>query len=117
MVMVAIRGFTYIDNVIEMNIRAIVSKNKDAINTVYNTAFGERTDLNQLVSLLKEYLSAFDKKIAKVSVIHGPNRQGDVPHSLAAIDKAKNLLGYNPQYNIKKGLKEAVTWYWENLKS
>jgi UDP-N-acetylglucosamine 4-epimerase len=110
------RDFTYIDNVIQMNLRAISSNNKEAINTVYNVAYGERTDLNELVSLLKKYLSEFDPKIAQVEISYGPNRQGDVPHSLASIDKAKNLLDYNPQYNIKDGLKEAVTWYWENLK-
>lgn len=110
------RDFTYIDNVIEMNIKAIASKNMDAINTVYNTAFGERTDLNELVSLLKEYLSNFDVKIADVTIKYGPKRQGDVPHSLASIEKAKKQLEYNPQYDIKKGLKEAVNWYWENLK-
>ena len=110
------RDFTYIDNVIEMNIRAIVSKNKDAINTVYNTAYGERTTLNELVLLLKEYLSEFDVEIANIATIYGSTRQGDVPHSLAAIDKAKKLLGYDPKYDIKAGLKEAVSWYWNNLK-
>ena len=48
--------------------------------------------------------------------MHGPNRQGDVPHSLASIEKAKKLLGYDPQFDIKTGLKEAVSWYWNNLK-
>lgn len=110
------RDFTYIDNVIEMNIRAMVSKNKDAINTVYNTAYGERTTLNELVLLLKKYLSEFDAEIANIATIYGSTRQGDVPHSLAAIDKAKNLLGYDPKYDIKAGLKEAVSWYWNNLK-
>jgi UDP-N-acetylglucosamine 4-epimerase len=110
------RDFTYIDNVIQMNLRAISSNNKKAVNTVYNVAYGERTDLKELVSLLKEYLSDFDPKIAQVEISYGPNRQGDVPHSLASVDKAKSLLNYNPQYNIKDGLKEAVTWYWENLK-
>ena len=110
------RDFTYIDNVIEMNIRAMVSKNTDAINTVYNTAYGERTTLNELVLLLKEYLSEFDAEIANIATIYGSTRQGDVPHSLAAIDKAKNLLGYDPKYDIKEGLKEAVGWYWNNLK-
>lgn len=110
------RDFTYIDNVIQMNVLAVVTTNKDAVNTVYNVAYGERTDLNELTNLLKEYLSEFDSKIKDVAVTFGPERQGDVPHSLASIDKAKNLLNYNPQYNIKKGLKEAVDWYWENLK-
>ncbi|MEQ8217986.1 MAG: SDR family oxidoreductase [Arenibacter sp.] len=110
------RDFTYIDNVIQMNLRAISSNNKVAVNTVYNVAYGERTDLKELVSLLKKYLSVFDPKIAQVEISYGPNRQGDVPHSLASIEKAKDLLGYNPKYNIELGLKEAVTWYWENLK-
>ncbi|RAJ16061.1 SDR family oxidoreductase [Arenibacter echinorum] len=110
------RDFTYIDNVIQMNLRAISSNNKEAINTVYNVAYGERTDLKELVSLLKEYLSVYDPKIAQVDIKYGPNRQGDVPHSLASIQKAKNLLDYDPEFNIEAGLKEAVTWYWENLK-
>lgn len=110
------RDFTYIDNVIQMNLRAISSNNKEAVNTVYNVAFGERTHLRELVSLLKEYLSEYDPGIAKVDIKYGPNRQGDIPHSLASIDKAKKLLGYNPLFNIKTGLKEAVKWYWENLK-
>jgi UDP-N-acetylglucosamine 4-epimerase len=110
------RDFTYIDNVIQMNLRAISSNNKEAINTVYNVAYGERTNLKELVSLLKEYLSAYDPKIAHVDIKYGPNRQGDVPHSLASIEKAKTLLGYDPKYNIESGLKEAVQWYWANLK-
>ncbi|SFW16772.1 SDR family oxidoreductase [Cellulophaga fucicola] len=110
------RDFTYIDNVIQMNILAITTTNKEAVNTVYNVACGERTDLNELTTLLKEYLSKFDPKIKDVAVTFGPERQGDVPHSLASIDKAKNLLNYNPQYKIEDGLKEAVDWYWENLK-
>ena len=110
------RDFTYIDNVVEMNIRSMITDKIEAVNTVYNVAYGERTDLNELVGLLKQYLSAFDKKIADVNVVYGPTRQGDVPHSLASIEKAKKLLGYDPQYDINEGLKEAVTWYWNNLK-
>lgn len=109
------RDFTYVDNVIQMNILAMESSNPAAINTVYNTAYGERTTLNQLVEYLKEYLSEFDSAIANVEIKHGPNRAGDIPHSLANIDKAKNLLGYDPEYSMKQGLKEAVKWYWENL--
>jgi len=110
------RDFTYIDNVIQMNLRAIVSDNEAALNNVYNTAFGERTTLMELVSLLKEYLSDFDAAIANVKVKKGPERKGDVPHSLASVDKAKMLLSYDPKFDIKTGLKEAVKWYWENLK-
>jgi UDP-N-acetylglucosamine 4-epimerase len=110
------RDFTYIDNVIEMNMLAISTENREAVNQVYNTAYGERTTLNQLVSYLKEYLSEYDSKIADIEVVHGPNRTGDIPHSLASIDKAKQLLGYVPKFNIRTGLKEAIKWYWDNLK-
>ncbi|TDS13444.1 UDP-N-acetylglucosamine 4-epimerase [Maribacter caenipelagi] len=110
------RDFTYIDNVIQMNVRAMVSDNQNAMNTVYNTAYGERTDLNELTELLKEYLGEYDPKIKEVKNVYGPTRAGDVPHSLASVDKAKELLHYDPQYDIKTGLKEAVKWYWENLK-
>ncbi len=110
------RDFTYIDNVVQMNMLAMTTNNKSAVNQIYNTAYGERTTLNQLVSYLKEFLSEFDPEIARVEVIHGPNRLGDIPHSLASIDKAKALLGYDPQYSMREGLKEAVKWYWNNLK-
>ena len=110
------RDFTYIDNVILMNLLALTSDNSASVNQVYNTAFGERTTLNDLVSNLKEYLSDFDPKIAEVEVIYGDYRKGDVPHSLASIDKAKKLLEYQPKHSMKEGLKEAVKWYWNNLK-
>jgi UDP-N-acetylglucosamine 4-epimerase len=110
------RDFTYIKNVLQMNLLALTTTNKTALNTVYNTAFGERTTLNQLVAYLKEYLSAFDPAINNVEILYGPNRSGDIPHSLASIDKAKSLLGYNPHYTMKEGLREAVNWYWNNHK-
>lgn len=110
------RDFTYIDNVIEMNLRAMLTDHKEALNTVYNVAYGDRTDLNELVAILKSELSLFDKEIAKVEVTFGPQRAGDVPHSLASIEKARNLLDYNPQYSLRSGLKEAISWYWKTLK-
>ncbi|TPD69831.1 SDR family oxidoreductase [Flavobacterium microcysteis] len=110
------RDFTYIDNVIQMNEKAILTENPEAINTVYNTAVGDRTTLNELVNYLKQFLTVLDSKIDAVEIKHGPNRKGDIPHSLASIDKAKKLLGYEPTHRIKEGLEEAVGWYWENLK-
>lgn len=107
------RDFTYIDNVIQMNELAMLTENPRAINTVYNTAFGERTTLNELVNSLKEFLSVYDNEIANVPIIYGQNRAGDIPHSLASIEKAKELLNYHPQFSMKEGLKEAVRWYWE----
>ena len=110
------RDFTYIDNVIQMNELAMTTQNKDAINSVFNTAYGDRNTLNNLVDYLKEFLSVYDERIADVAIEYGPNRAGDIPHSLASIDKAKTLLGYDPQFSLQKGLQEAVNWYWENLK-
>lgn len=110
------RDFTYIDNVIQMNLLALSTSNTAALNQVYNVAFGERTTLNQLIKALQNKLSQFDSKIAAIDIKYGPNRAGDIPHSLASIDKAKNLLGYNPKYSIEQGLSEAVNWYWKNLK-
>lgn len=110
------RDFTYIDNVIQMNLLAVTTNNVKAVNSIYNTAFGERTTLNDLIKYLKEYLSEFDPEISKLEINYGPNRKGDIPHSLASINKAKELLGYDPQYSLKDGLKQAILWYWQNLK-
>lgn len=110
------RDFTYIDNVLLMNELALTTTNPKAIGEVFNTAVGERTDLNQLLHILKTYLGEFDHNILNVPVIHGPNRNGDIPHSLASIEKARVILGYTPTHSLQNGLKEAVNWYWENLK-
>ena len=109
------RDFTYIDNVIQANLLSLVTTNPKAINTVYNVAFGDRNTLNDLMGYLKEYLCSFDPKIASVAVVNGPNRAGDIPHSHASVQKAKDLLKYNPQFSLQQGLKQAVKWYWENL--
>ncbi|AOW17252.1 LPS biosynthesis protein WbpP [Polaribacter vadi] len=108
------RDFTYIDNVIQANLLSLVA-DKKAVNTVYNVAYGDRNTLNDLLRYLKEFLSEYNSKIKEVEVIHGPNRLGDIPHSHASVDKAKNLLNYNPQFSLQKGLKAAVDWYWKNL--
>jgi len=109
------RDFTYIDNVIQMNVLAITTQNNEALNQVYNTAVGDRTTLVELLNYLKEYLAEYDPKIADIEIKHGPNRVGDIPHSLASIDKAKRMLDYQPSHTIKEGLKEAVKWYWRSL--
>lgn len=109
------RDFTYIDNIIQANVLSLTTTNEKAINTVYNVAFGDRNTLNDLMSYLKEYLSELDTGVADVNVIYGPNRAGDIPHSHASIQKAKNNLKYNPQFSLQQGLKEAIGWYWENL--
>jgi len=109
------RDFTYIDNVVQMNLLCLVTENENALNEVYNTAVGDRTNLKELTQLLKQNLSEFDSDIAEVEIKHGPNRPGDIPHSLASVEKAKKLLNYNPTHRIEDGLKEATHWYWDNL--
>ena len=115
------RDFTYIDNVIQANQLAAITLQENLYKTetkheIFNVAFGERTNLNELIEILKENLSEFDTKIKEIEIQHGPNREGDIPHSLASIEKAKRLLAYNPQFSVKEGLKEACGWYWGNLK-
>ena len=109
------RDFTYIDNVVQANLLSLVTTDEKAINNIYNVAYGDRNTLNDLMRYLKEYLSEFDSNISNVEVLHGPHRIGDIPHSHASIEKAKELLNYNPQFSLQKGLKEAVKWYWKNL--
>lgn len=109
------RDFTYVDNVIQANLLAATTKNDEAVNQVFNVAYGDRTTLNQLASALKEILASYKPEIAAVEIVHGPYRQGDIPHSLASVEKARRLLGYNPQYDLYKGLSEACQWYVGNL--
>jgi UDP-N-acetylglucosamine 4-epimerase len=105
------RDFTYIDNVVQMNIKAVLTDDLTAVNQVYNVAVGERTTLNELIHLLKKYLAEIDPQINNVEITYGPARPGDIAHSLASIDKAVRLLDYNPHYNIAQGLQEAIHWY------
>lgn len=109
------RDFTYIDNVIQANLLALTTENKEAVNAVYNIAFSDRNTLNDLVKHLKTCLSKYDPSISMVEVKHGSNRIGDIPHSHASIDKAKSQLNYDPKFSLQEGLEVAVKWYWENL--
>lgn len=109
------RDFTYIDNVIQVNQLAALVDNKDALNQVYNVAHGERTTLNQLFNIIREKTGEYDNEVLKINPSYGPFRAGDIPHSLASIEKAKKLLGYVPAYNVADGLGEAIKWYWNNL--
>jgi len=109
------RDFTYVDNVIQANELALLAEDPEAVNQVYNVACGERTTLNELFACLRENLSVFDPAIAEVEAQYGPNRAGDIPHSLACIDKAKKLLGYAPEFSVRAGLKEASEWYFRHL--
>jgi UDP-N-acetylglucosamine/UDP-N-acetylgalactosamine 4-epimerase len=109
------RDFTYIDNVVQANHLASVVQNREALNQVYNVAHGERTSLNQLFYYIRDLAGKFDRDILTIEPVYGPARAGDIPHSLASIEKAKKLLYYSPTLNVEDGLKEAVKWYWKNL--
>lgn len=110
------RDFTYIANVIQANELAATTANEEALNTVFNIAFGENSSLNELTSELITLLSKFDPEISKIKPVYGPARAGDIKDSLASIEKSKRLLGYEPQFNVHDGLKLAVKWYYENLR-
>jgi UDP-N-acetylglucosamine/UDP-N-acetylgalactosamine 4-epimerase len=109
------RDFTYIDNVVQANNLAAVVTNADAVNQVYNVAHGERTTLNQLFGMIRAMAGRYDEEILNIKPVYGPVRDGDIPHSLASIEKAQRLLGYSPLLNVEEGLQEAVKWFWENL--
>ena len=102
------RDFTFVDNAVEANLKSIFVSDHKAINQIYNIAYGERISLNELWSLIKN-IAHID-----LAATYGPERQGDVPHSLADISKAKLLLQYNPSFNTEQGLKQTYDWYSKN---
>ncbi len=99
------RDFTYVDNVVQANMKALFTEEKAALNQVYNIACGERVTLNELYGMLKETAHS------ELEPKYGPERVGDVKHSLADISKAKNFLQYNPQVNVREGLQRVYGWY------
>ncbi len=109
------RDFTYVENVVHANNLAATTQNPKALNNVFNVAYGESTNLNELVILLRDFLLPFDHSISNIKIIYEKERIGDIVHSLASIKKAKRLLRYSPQFDLKKGLEKAIHWYWENL--
>jgi UDP-N-acetylglucosamine/UDP-N-acetylgalactosamine 4-epimerase len=108
------RDFSYIDNVVQANHLAALVENRAALNQVFNVAHGERTSLNQLFYHLREFAGKYDKQILSIEPVYGPDRMGDIQHSLASIEKASRLLGYSPTHNVVQGLEESVKWFWEN---
>lgn len=111
------RDFTFVDNVVQMNELAMLTQNTEAINQIYNTAFGENTTLHDLFHGIKNELLKFNSNIENINYKVGPNRMGDIPHSLASIEKAKKLLNYQPEFNLFQGLEKVIEWYYEKLKS
>jgi len=111
------RDFTYVDNVIQANELAAVTENTEAFNTVFNIAYGESNTLNNLTQEIKSLLLNYDAEINSIEPMFGPERTGDIRHSLASIEKAKRLLGYAPEFNVHQGLKLAIDWYYRQLKA
>jgi len=121
------RDFTYIDNVVEANEKAAVAREHGsagarehgggeiAAGEVFNVAYGGNTNLNELFRVLRDNLSQFDVKIGEIEPVYGPERPGDIPHSMASVNKARKLLGYNPQYDARQGFEKACRWYWERF--
>jgi UDP-N-acetylglucosamine/UDP-N-acetylgalactosamine 4-epimerase len=110
------RDFCYIENTVQVNLLAAVSENPEALNQVYNVARGERISLNQLFEMIKTSLSTHLPEIASITPKHGPFRKGDVRHSLADIGKAKRVLGYEPEFDVKGNMARTVGWYLRRLK-
>jgi len=109
------RDFTYIDNVLQANNLAALAEDLSAVNQVYNVAHGERTNLNELFELVRNLIGKFDSEVLNIKPVYGPTRGGDIPHSLASIEKAKRLLGYEPTHTVREGMSEAIRWYRDNL--
>lgn len=110
------RDFTFIENVVQANVKGALSNNPKAVNQVYNVAFGEKISLNNLIKTIKEELLNLDVSVEKTNVINGPDRPGDVKHSLADISKGKEYINYQPLFSFKEGIKQATEWYCLNLK-
>jgi UDP-N-acetylglucosamine 4-epimerase len=110
------RDFCYISNVVQANILAAVCDGPEALDKVYNIAFGERTTLNELYSLIRRVLSSFVPGVKDVEPEYGPARKGDVRHSLADISRAVELLGYAPRCSVEMGMEETMQWYVESKK-
>lgn len=109
------RDFCFIENAVQMNILAALASD-DAKDSIYNVAVGDRTSLNDLFKQLAAALNDNQIKINS-NPSYREFREGDIRHSLADISKAKDILGYNPSFNISQGIHKAMPWYIKNLES
>lgn len=109
------RDFCYIDNCVQANLLSACTTNKNAVNQIYNVAYGARTTLNELFSYIRDRVVGFYPEVKNTKPTYQDFRPGDVRHSLADISKAKKLLGYNPRYSVQAGLDTATKWYVESL--
>ena len=109
------RDFTYIKNVIKMNLLALETNDERVFGGVFNTATGERYTIKEMTEFIKSELSYHKKSIKEIPISYSSNRIGDIPHSHANIDKAKNLLNYHPDFSFKQGIIDCLEWYINNL--
>jgi len=105
------RDFCYIDNTVQMNLLAATSDNDEATDQVYNVAVNDSTSLNELYQMIEDRLIQRSNKLIRIKPIHRDFRVGDVRHSQANINKAKELLNYEPKYKVSQGLDELIDWY------
>lgn len=110
------RDFCYIDNVIQMNLLAATTTNKEAINQIYNVAVGGRTTLNELFALIRDSLEKYSPQVKTVNPVYSAFRPGDVRHSQADISKATKLFGYAPTHDVQKGMEETVRWFFTKVR-
>ena len=111
------RDFCYIDNAVQMNLLAATTQNEEALNEVYNVALNDRTSLNELYQMIEERLVQSIQGLEKKKPIYREFRSGDVRHSQASIEKAQELLDYQPKYRISEGMDKVIDWYVNNNKS
>ena len=109
------RDFTYIDNVIQMNILAGLTDNPEAFGEAFNVAVGGRNTLNELYKLIQDELNNHLSSTIDQQPIYRDFRPGDIRHSNADISKAKRIVGYEPTHDIYQGMEEAIGWYIENI--
>ena len=105
------RDFCYIANVVQMNLLAAMTSNKEAVNQVFNTAVNAKTDLNQLFEMLRVRLEKDFAHLKNYKPVYRDFRAGDVKHSQADVSKARDLLGYIPSHTVEHGLDQALEWY------
>ena len=111
------RDFTYVKNAVQANLLAASTDNPEAINEIFNVAYGQSTTIIQLVDYIIKFLIPKLPAINSISIKFGPERAGDIKHSLASIEKAQKILGYQPQFNTEEGLMRTIDWYLENIRT